>query len=372
MSTFVPLSEKYRPRTFAELVGQDVLTRTITNDIKNKRVPHAIMLCGPSGVGKTTTGRIIAASLNCEKGQTVDPCGTCQNCVDILEGRSADVTEIDAASHGQIENIRDLKVEAAYRAVGSKYRIFIIDECQGITPKGFDAMLKLLEEPPEDCKFILCTTERQKMKHTVIARCSDFNLNLLPWNLIAAHLKTICQKESIQINDDALKAVSKHADGHMRDALKHLDSVLSYAGSDKITGEIAHAALGTADDNLYFDLVNAVINKSFSSGVKTIQQVLLTGQNASAVVNGILNHLRTLMVISICENTSGIICLTEEEKKRFVHQRQLMKPSVIADMILSLIVAHRGLFYSVSPQVLLEHFLFESIKSHHKQTAATG
>jgi DNA polymerase-3 subunit gamma/tau len=362
---YTPLSVKYRPRKLEDLVGQPVLVRTLSNAIKAQRVHHAFLFVGCYGCGKTTAARVLAASLNCEKGETLEPCGTCDNCVGIMEGKNADVVELDAPSNGGVEHIRDIRTEASYRAVNSKYKIFIIDECHALSKPAVEAMLKVLEEPPEYVKFILCTTERAKVKPTILTRCQCFKFSLLPWGQIGSNLKKICIAENVSIEDDALKVIAKEANGHMRDGLQNLDMVIAYAGGGKpVTVQSAREALGAADAGLYFQLVDHVLQKSFSGGIRTIQTLLLGGSNVETVVAGLMDHLRTLLVIAACDSTAGIISLSEDEKKKFLHQRQLMKPKLIDDMITNLVAIHRGLFYNVSPTVLFEQFLLKSILAY--------
>jgi DNA polymerase-3 subunit gamma/tau len=366
MRTYTPLALKYRPRKFADLVGQEVLKRTMSNAIKANRIYNAIFLVGPHGLGKTTSARIIAACLNSPGGETVTP-KDCPEVDAIFEGKSPDVIELNAASNKGIDDIREIQKEIQYHPVNAKYKVYIIDEVHGLTPQAFEALLKTLEEPPPHCKFILCTTESHKLKGTTLSRCMEFNVSTLPWNQIAAHLKEVAQKEGVQIEDAALKVLAKRADGHMRDALKHLDATIMYAGvGEPITAEVARTAVGGADESLYFDLIDSVLNRKLATGLLAIQKVLGGGQTAGAVLQGMLDHLRTLFVIGACEDTAGIVSLTQEEQAKFLHQRGLMKLDLIDDMISNLVSIHRGLQYSVSPQVLFEQFLIKSIKTHYR------
>lgn len=371
MSTYIPLALKYRPRKFDDLVGQEVLKRTLTNAIKSKRIYNAIFLVGPHGLGKTTSARIIAACLNSPGGETVHP-KDCPEVDAIFEGRSPDVIELNAASNKGIDDIRAIQEDVLYHPTSSKYKIYIIDEVHGLTPQAFEAFLKTLEEPPEYCKFILCTTEAHKLKGTTLSRMMEFDLTTLPWNLIAAHIKDIAQKEGVQVDDAAIKTIAKRADGHMRDALKHLDTVIMYAGEGvAITADLARTALGGSDETLYFDLVDAVLERSLSKGIKAIQSMLGSGQTAGTVVNGLLEHLRVLFVLGACESTAGILSLTQDEAVKYRHQRGLMSLDLIDDMIGSLVSIHRGIAYSVNPQVLFEQFLIKSIKTHYRLSQLT-
>ena len=369
MSDYIPLALRYRPTRFDQILGQDVLVRTLTNAIETNRVHHAFLFFGPTGCGKTSGGRVLAASLNCKNGPTTKPCGTCENCVSIIAGTSTDVIELDAASNTGIEDIRELKEDARYSPVNSRYKIFIIDEVQGLSGKAEEAMLKLLEEPPANVKVILLTTDKHKLKHTVIARCQDYRFHMLPWNLIAAHLKEVCQTENVTADVEALRLIAKHAQGHMRDALQHLERVMLYAKDEPITTDMASLALGVVDDQLYFDLVECVTNRKFADGVRAIQKILTSGKNVDATLASLLEHLHTLLLIRLCDNTAGLLILSEEEKKKYLHQSQLTKPELLDDMIGYVVNIHEGLYYNVNPQVLLEQFLLKSIKSHFRLSA---
>jgi DNA polymerase-3 subunit gamma/tau len=378
MSDYIPLDLKHRPRKLEDLVGVPVLTRTLTNAIKAKRLRNTFLFIGAYGCGKTSAARVLAACLNNPGGESATP-KACARTDAIIAGKSidaesnaTDVIEMDGASTRGIDDIKDIRKEASYHPTSGKYKIFIIDEVHGLTPQAFESFLKLLEEPPSYCKFFLCTTEANKLKPTILSRCQSFNFSTLPWNAIAAHLKGVCQKEGLTIEDGALKLISKFADGHIRDSLKHLDSVVMYAGEGvPLTTEAARDALGVSDQTTLFELIDAVITKNAALGMKLIQTMIANGQTIGGNVNMLLDHLRTLLVIGVSENTAGLVYLTEEEKVQFKHQRGLMKLGLIDDMINNLISIHRGLYYSVNPQVLLEQFLLRSIKTHHRLSQTT-
>lgn len=361
---YTPLVKKYRPKKLSEIVGQDVLVRTLTNALTSESVYNAYLLYGGFGGGKTSAARVIAASLNCEKGVSAEPCGTCDNCTSIIAGKHVDVVELDAASHRGIDEIRAIRKESQYSPVNARYKVFIVDECHALSGAAAEAMLKIMEEPPSEVVFILATTERHKMINTILSRCQEFKVVTLPWNLIAAHLKDICHKEGVTIDDDAIRLIAKSSSGHMRDGIKNLDTVIMYAGGQKITLAVAEASIGTVDDSAFFDLIDCVIQRKFSDGVRCLQNILLKGQNIEMILNSLFDHFRTLLVIRCCDNTSGILSLNEEEKKRFLHQATSLQPDAIDEMMTYLVEINKGVAVNVNPQVLLEQFLLRSIRCH--------
>lgn len=369
MTDYTPLQNKYRPRKLSDLIGQDVLVRTVANGIKHGRLANAFLFIGPYGCGKTSAARLLAACINSPGGETTEPKLT-PEIEAIFRGESSDVIEIDAASNSGIDHVRDLKTESSYRAAHLKYKVFIIDEVHGLSSAAFEALLKTLEEPPDFCKFILCTTEAHKIKDTIFSRCQDFAFRTLPWSMIAAHVKDVAAREGIEVDNEAAKVIAKRASGHVRDGLKYLDMAITYADGKPVTGELARAALGVPDESLFFELVDAVVAKSMTRGLKAVQGLLCNGQPVGVTLDGLMDHLRTLLVVGACESTEGLLTLSPEEKSKFVVQRGQVKLDLVDDMVCSLVSIHRGLSYSVNPQVLFEQFLLRSIRLHHRLSKA--
>lgn len=359
-----PLANRYRPKTFQELIGQEVLVKTLTNAIKLGKTHHAYLFVGHYGTGKTSAARVFAAALNCLEKDKGEPCGKCKNCVDIFEGKSPDVVEMDAASNRGIDDIREIRKEANYCPVSSKYKIFIIDESHALSKDAVEALLKILEEPPSAVKFVLCTTEKHKIKPTILTRCQDFYFEKISIQTIHAHIKYICEQEKVNIDQDALRIISKYSQGHLRDALKALDKIILYSGDEPIAKSAATKCLGAVDEELAYNLVDSVIKKDFAEGVKTIQKMMTISGDVQVATGTVIDHLRNLLVVSACSDTSGIMEVSEEEKKRLVHQRSQIKLEVVSDMIGYLVDIHKGILYNVNCQVLFERFLLESIRSH--------
>ncbi len=258
------LARKYRPATFADLIGQDAMVRTLKNAFEADRIAQAFMLTGIRGTGKTTTARIIAKGLNCigvdgTGGPTTDPCGLCQNCVAITEGRHVDVMEMDAASNTGVQNIRDAIIETvSYRAAQARYKIFIIDEVHMLSTSAFNALLKTLEEPPAHVKFLFATTEIRKVPVTVLSRCQRFDLRRIEPEVMIAHLQKVAAQENAQIAEDALALITRAAEGSVRDAMSLLDQAIAH-GAGETTATQVRAMLGLADRGRVLDLFEAIM-----------------------------------------------------------------------------------------------------------------
>jgi DNA polymerase-3 subunit gamma/tau len=254
------LARKWRPKSFSELTGQDHVVKALTNALERKRLHHAYLFTGTRGVGKTTIARILAKALNCETGITSTPCGKCAACIEIDGGRFIDLIELDAASNTQVDNMRELLENALYTPTSARYKIYIIDEVHMLSKSAFNAMLKTLEEPPEHVKFVLATTDPQRIPVTVLSRCLQFNLKQIPPSLIAAHLKHVLEQEQISGDAMALEFLARAAQGSMRDALSMLDQAIAF-GEGTIAEASVRAMLGAIDQGYLYDLLDALAQK---------------------------------------------------------------------------------------------------------------
>jgi DNA polymerase III subunit gamma/tau len=254
------LARKWRPRSFSGLTGQDHVVRALANALEQNRLHHAYLFTGTRGIGKTTVARILAKSFNCETGVTSTPCGICSACTEIDSGRFVDLIELDAASHTQVDKMREMLENAIYAPTGARYKVYIIDEVHMLTKHAFNAMLKTLEEPPEHVKFILATTDPQKIPATVLSRCLQFNLKQIPASLIAAHLKHVLEQERISCDATSLQLLARSAQGSMRDALSILDQAIAF-GEGKIEEAGVRDMLGAIDQGYLYDLLDALAQK---------------------------------------------------------------------------------------------------------------
>src|SRR5881296_363624 len=251
------IARKWRPQRFDDVVGQQAVTRTLRNALASKRLAQAFVFAGPRGVGKTTTARILARALNCVNGPTANPCGTCDACVEIAEGRDIDVLEIDAATHTQVDNVREVIIAGlAIAPVRNRYKVFIIDEVHQLSSASFNALLKSIEEPPPHVVFMMATTELEKIPETVRSRSQVYEFRTISTKIIADTLRRIVDAEGITVPDDALQLVARDADGSMRDGQSKLDQVIAFTG-DTIATEDVSTVLGLVGRDLLFDLIEA-------------------------------------------------------------------------------------------------------------------
>src|SRR5215468_3956002 len=256
--TYQVLARKWRPRTFATLVGQEHVVRALTNALDQRRLHHAYLFTGTRGVGKTTLARILAKAINCETGITATPCGKCAACVEIDAGRFIDLIEVDAATNTRVDEMRQLLDNAIYAPTRGRFKVYVIDEVHMLSNSAFNAMLKTLEEPPEHIKFILATTDPQKIPVTVLSRCLQFNLKQMPAPAIAAHLARILAEEKIPAESQALRLLSRAADGSMRDALSLTDQAIAYS-ANQVTEEAVRGMLGALDQSYLIRLLDALV-----------------------------------------------------------------------------------------------------------------
>src|SRR5215213_9003138 len=275
--SYTVLARRYRSGTFDEVIGQEHVAQTLKKAISSGRIAHAYLFCGTRGTGKTSMARILARGLNCEKSDapTVTPCGKCNSCMAIARGDDMDVNELDAASNRGIDEVRKIIENSRYRPARSRFKVYIIDEVHGLSKDAFNALLKVLEEPPEHVKFILATTEAEKVLPTILSRCQRYDFRNIPTREIAGHLKEITKQEKIKAQDDALLLVAKAGAGSMRDALSLLDRLLSI-GEDRLTVELLEQLLGLPKSQLLFDLAEA-IGSGDTKAVLSQSNAMITG-----------------------------------------------------------------------------------------------
>src|SRR3982751_4238647 len=298
---YTVLARRYRSSTFDEVVGQDHIAQTLKKAIETGRIAHAYLFCGTRGTGKTSTARILAKCLNCESSDkpTPNPCGKCNSCLAIARGEDIDVIEIDAASNTGVDNVRDLIANSQYRPARSRFKVYIIDEVHMLSKSAFNALLKTLEEPPGHVKFILATTEPEKLLPTILSRCQRYDFRNIPTREIAGHLRAICQNEKIEADEDALLLVAKAGAGSMRDALSLLDRLLSI-GEKNLTADMIEQLLGLPRSQLIFDLVQAVGEADTKSVLKRADSIINGGFSVDALIAALVDHLRNLLILKTC------------------------------------------------------------------------
>ena len=304
--SYLVLARKYRPQTFDEVVKQDHITRTLTNAISAGRVAHAILFSGPRGTGKTTVARILAKSMNCNNGPTPVPCNDCRSCREITAGNAADVFEIDGASNNSVDQIRDLRENVKYMPAHSLYKIYIIDEVHMLSIAAFNALLKTLEEPPPHVMFIFATTEPRKIPITILSRCQRHDFRRIDVESISKHMKKICVKEDVDIDDESLGLIAREANGSMRDGLSLLDQVMSCT-----QGAIDHDQildiLGVIDRDIIFKISSAVIQEDIMEILDIIDEVYSAGHDMKKLYADLIEHFRNLLIVKMGKKTRKLV-----------------------------------------------------------------
>ena len=324
------LARKYRPQTFNDLIGQETLVQTLSNSIMQNRIAHAYILTGVRGIGKTTTARLIAMSLNCDErlNDTCEPCGKCDSCVSIREDRNLDVLEMDAASKTGVDDIREIIDNVKYKPVSSKYKIFIIDEVHMLSKNAFNALLKTLEEPPSHIKFIFATTEVKKIPITIISRCQRFDLRRIENKNLNLHLLSISERENIEIDKDAISLIVRAAEGSVRDGLSLLDQAIANE-SEKITSDIVVKMLGLADRGRIFDLIELILQGKAPNSIKLFNDIHQDGADIVMIFNEMLNVVHFITQIKISPELKENIQTPESERlKGFEISEKISMPSL--------------------------------------------
>ena len=302
------LARKYRSQTFDEVVGQDHVAQTLKRAIESGRVAHAFLFCGTRGTGKTSMARILAMALNCHKDKvpTTQPCGKCTSCRAIQTGDDIDVIEIDAASYTGVDNVRDIIANSQFHPAHSRFKIYIIDEVHMLSKSSFNALLKTLEEPPQHVKFILATTEPEKVLPTILSRCQRYDFRNIPTREIAEHLRSICKQEKIKADEEALLLIAKAGAGSMRDALSLLDRLLS-VGEKQLTVALIEQMLGMPKSQVLFDLVQAIGEADVRRLLQSADAQVKSGMSPDTLVAGLIDHLRNLLILRTCGRDSELV-----------------------------------------------------------------
>src|SRR6202521_2352221 len=297
-SSHLVLARKWRPERFGELVGQEHITRTLTQALKSGRIGHAFLFTGIRGVGKTTAARIMARCLNCDQGPTPEPCGTCAACVEIRTGSALDVVEIDGATYRKIDDARAIIENLSYRPARDRFKIYIIDEAHQLTDQAFNALLKTLEEPPAHVKFILATTEPNKMPETILSRLQRYDFRRIPFKTIVARLTDLCGREKIEAEEGALRLLAREAGGSMRDAERMLETAIAGCGGRVAEAEVA-ATLGVASRTTVYATIEAILAKDAASALAKVRELHARGANLESLGRDLLEALRNLAIAKI-------------------------------------------------------------------------
>ncbi|NLW08192.1 MAG: DNA polymerase III subunit gamma/tau [Clostridia bacterium] len=354
MSQYQALYRQWRPRTFAEVAGQEHITRTLRHAVRDGLLVHAYLFCGPRGTGKTSTARILAKAINCRSSQEGEPCNECPNCKRIDSGNSLDVLEIDAASNRGIDEVRDLIEKIALGAVEGKYKVYIIDEVHMLTTEAFNAILKTLEEPPEHVVFILATTEPRKVLPTILSRCQRFDFHSLDVATITRRLHEVATANGVQIETAALNLLARKAGGAMRDALGLLDQVLAGSSQEVITANYAAAILGMAQLDTLLRLVGALAENDGAELLRLLDSSLSSGVEPRQLVDDLLDYTRNLLLLQMDPGAGEYTGLLPEEVQQVAAQAQKINKRRLLDLMERLQQCGAALRWSNQPRILLE------------------
>jgi DNA polymerase-3 subunit gamma/tau len=358
--THLALARKYRPQRFADLVGQDPVRLTLERAVAGNRVAHAYLFSGPRGSGKTTTARLLAKALNCErrKDGEFEPCNECNSCREITSGNSLDVLEIDGASNRGIEEIRNLRENVKYAPSGGKSKVYIIDEAHQLTDFAWNALLKTLEEPPPHVRFVFATTEALEVPDTIASRCQVFEFRRLRSEELIEHLKRIAAAEKVKLDDEAAALIARASEGSVRDALSRLDQALSVA-PEGVTADAVAQALGLGGLDPFFDLGDAIAARDPKQALVTMDRLYDGGMDVEEIAEGLIHHLRQLMLLAVDRSLERLVDAAPSDRERYAAQAAKFHASDLSAMLALLLEASGALRRAETPRALLEVSLLE-------------
>ena len=352
MSNFIVTARKWRPQRFEDVVGQEHITSTLKNAIKENRIAHAYLFTGPRGVGKTTTARILAKTLNCENRKDSEPCNKCEMCLSIQNSQLIDIIEIDGASNRGIDEIRTLRESVKYAPARGKYKVYIIDEVHMLTKESFNAFLKTLEEPPEHIIFIFATTDVHKVPLTIISRCQRYDFRRIQLDKIKETLKMIAKDEKIEIDDKTLTIIAKKADGALRDAESYFDQVVAFS-QGKIDADLVTQMLNLIDEETYFQISDAVLSKDYKIVFQTSEKIFENGWDYSDFMNGLLEHFRNILS-AVVTNSANSIETAEIFKSKYLEYRGKFSESDLLRLLNFLSKSQQELRFSQNQKLKIE------------------
>ncbi|MBO7536389.1 MAG: DNA polymerase III subunit gamma/tau, partial [Bacilli bacterium] len=352
------LYRTYRPQLFRDVVGQEVVVKTLQNAIANNKISHAYLFAGPRGTGKTTVARIFAKTLNCENPVLQEPCDKCRSCYEIADGISPDVIEIDAASNNGVDEIRDIREKAKFLPSGTKYKIYIIDEVHMLSTGAFNALLKTLEEPPAHVVFILATTEVQKIPSTIASRCQRFEFKALTVSEISKKLRLVCNEENVEITEEALTSIAESAEGALRDALSVLDQAISYS-DEKVTIEDVNLVTGSLSYDKVIELASSFEERNVTSALEIVHALIESGKEVDKIVSGLLQFYRDMLLYK--NVSSAVYAKYIFEKPKFKELAEHIDDNRIFYYVEVLSDVQNKIKYSTAPHIYLEIALIKMI-----------
>ncbi|MDP6903244.1 MAG: DNA polymerase III subunit gamma/tau [Verrucomicrobiota bacterium] len=356
------IARKYRPQRFSDVVGQEHVTQTLSNAINSGRIAHAYLFSGPRGTGKTTIARIFAKALNATEGPSVDFPEDDERCVEIAEGRALDVLEIDGASNNGVEQVRELRDTAPYAPATCRFKIYIIDEVHMLTTAAFNALLKTLEEPPAHVKFLFATTEPEKVLPTILSRCQRFDLRRIPAAEIVDHLKYIAKEEGVTVEEAALQAIARGADGGMRDAESTLDQLISFCGEEIKETDVL-SMFGLSSQGQVISLTNAILKGESAVALRELNELATGGKELARLVGDLLNHFRNLLIYLVSRGDVGILQISEAETTALKEQAGLTDHGAVSRILETLTDCELQLRGVSSKKILVEVSLMKAINA---------
>jgi DNA polymerase-3 subunit gamma/tau len=366
---FQVLARRYRPQTFAEVVGQDTIVRTLTNTIRAERIAHAYLFHGTRGVGKTTMARLLAKALNCEQGPTAEPCNTCSSCTEITAGGAVDVLEIDGASHNRVDDVRDLQESLTYQPVRDRYRVIIIDEVHMLSRSAFNALLKTLEEPPSHVVFVLATTELEKIPATILSRCQHFTFRRIRRGDLLKHLENIAGKEELSLTSRSLTMVARQASGSVRDALSALDQVVSFCGKDADEEDV-EAVLGALPATRVDELLQHIAEANAAGALTALRSSEDRGDDPVRFAEALVGRLRDLSVLAAVGQDAGLVEAGEEELLELDAMASRLGEDALLRLFQIAVNLGPALRHSRHPRILLELTALKMLKAADLTTLA--
>ncbi len=357
MSTYKVSARKYRPQKFSDVSSQEFVTQTLKNAIISKKIAHSYLLSGPRGVGKTTIARIFAKALNCPNMKEGEPCNKCDSCIEITNGNHPDVFELDAASNRGIDDVRAIQDAAKFFPIKGKYKFFIVDEVHMLTQQAFNALLKILEEPPEYLIFILATTNPEKIPATIVSRCQRFPLVRIKIKEISENIKEIAKEEKVKIDEESLFLISKLGDGALRDAQGIFDMAVSYCG-DKIKYEELKNFLNIPDKEIYFNISKFIRDGNAKEMLKYFGEMNEKGFDLQTFYHGITEHLRDIMIVKSTGNPE-LLDESDSVKEKYLNESKEFTDEQIARLMKILFEAESRFKYSSNQKILFESILVE-------------
>lgn len=350
---YLVLARKWRPQRFSDVVGQEIIVKTLSRALSGGRIAHAFLLTGSRGVGKTTVARLLAKALSCEKGISAEPCGVCSNCVEIASGTSMDVIEIDGASHTGVDDVRELRESLRYQPASARFKIFIIDEVHMLSTSAFNALLKTLEEPPPHVKFIFATTEAHKIPITILSRCQRYDFRRMSVTVIVERLKVILAEENLQVDPEGLFLIAQNADGGMRDALSLLDQVISFSG-DRASLQDVVEILGLIDQKSIQNATDALIAGDAKGALGVLEAASLSGWDLKQLSDSVATEIRHLCIAASAGSIIGLADMTDEKAALIDEKAKKIDLLDLQRLFAQILQATDQMTYSEQPKLVLE------------------